>query len=94
MGLMSPRFYIYGVGLAILSLSTGCVTGRVHQFHHFADAGTAYVQASQTVLDQAGSAAIDADSLIAISGRDALTRQQRRVRQYILSQRSGAAQGG
>jgi hypothetical protein len=66
--------------LSVMQVSGGCATARLTQFHNFAQAGTAYVKASQVVLDEAGTASIEADSLIAIKGREALkTSEERRV---------------
>jgi hypothetical protein len=59
--------------LGLVAMSSGCAAARLTQFHNFAQAGTAYVKASQTVLDEAGAAAIDADSLIAVKGREGVT---------------------
>jgi len=81
---LTKRLRLDGLSLTIVFGATGCVTGRVSQFHHFAEAGKAYVEASQTVLEEAGTAAIDADSLIAMSGRDALKTAEAR-RNYILA---------
>ena len=56
----------------VLQITCGCATARLTQFHNFAQVGTAYVKASQAVLEEAGNAAIEADSLIAEKGRDGL----------------------
>lgn len=65
--------------LLLISLMSGCASTRLTQFHNFSQAGTAYVKASQVVLDEAGTAAIDADSLISQQGRDGLkTAEERR----------------
>lgn len=78
------RFYPFHrarkpLALLLVTLMSGCATTRVTQFHNFSQAGSAYVKASQVVLDEAGTAAIDADSLISQQGRDALkTADERR----------------
>ncbi len=66
----------------LLQIMSGCAAARLTQFHNFAQAGTAYTKASQAVLDEAGTAAIEADSLIAQKGRDGLRTPEER-RQYI-----------
>ncbi len=66
-----------------LQITSGCAAARLTQFHNFAQAGTAYVKASQAVLDEAGTAAIEADSLIAQKGRDGLRTADER-RQFII----------
>src|SRR5713226_7516989 len=66
----------------LLQITSGCAAARLTQFHNFAQAGTAYTKASQAVLDEAGTAAIEADSLIAQKGRDGLRTPEER-RQYI-----------
>ncbi len=69
--------------VGLLQVMGGCATARLTQFHNFAQAGTAYVKASQAVLDEAGTAAMEADSLLAEKGRDGLGTAEKR-RQYIL----------
>src|SRR5207302_2443511 len=66
----------------LLQITSGCAAARLTQFHNFAQAGTAYTKASQAVLDEAGTAAIEADSLIAQKGRDGLRTPDER-RQFI-----------
>jgi choline dehydrogenase-like flavoprotein len=66
----------------LLQITSGCAAARLTQFHNFAQAGTAYTKASQVVLDEAGTAAIEADSLIAQKGRDGLRTADER-RQFI-----------
>ena len=70
--------------LGLLLITGGC-GARLTQFHNFAQAGTAYVRASQIVLDEAGTAAIDADSLIAQRGREGKKTPDER-RQYIIGE--------
>jgi len=69
----------------VLPITSGCATTRLTQFHNFAQAGTAYVKASQVVLDEAGNAAIEADSLIAQKGRDGLRTADER-REFIVAE--------
>ena len=69
----------------MLPITSGCATTRLTQFHNFAQAGTAYVKASQVVLDEAGNAAIEADSLIAQKGRDGLRTADER-REFIVAE--------
>src|SRR6266403_1080241 len=64
---LSSTLFLVG----LLQITSGCAAARLTQFHNFAQAGTAYTKASQAVLDEAGTAAIEADSLIAQKGRDA-----------------------
>lgn len=64
-------------------LAGGCASARLTQFAGFAQAGTAYVKASQVVLDEAGTAAIEADSLILRRAREGLTSPEERERLII-----------
>ena len=57
------------VGVFALVLTTGCASQRVGQFRSFAAVGDAYVDALGPLLDEAGEAAIDNDSLILLSTR-------------------------
>src|SRR5260370_35187867 len=66
----------------LLQIMSGCAAARLTQFHNFAQAGTAYTKASQAVLDEAATAAIEAVSLIAHKGRDGLIPPEER-REYI-----------
>jgi hypothetical protein len=43
-------------------MGAACASARLAQFDNFAQAGTAYAKVSQALLDEAGAAAIDADS--------------------------------
>jgi len=72
------------VSLGLMQFTVGCASVRLTQFHNFAQAGTAYVKSSQVVLDEAGTASIEADSLIAIKGREGLTATEDR-RKFILA---------
>ncbi len=69
----------------LLQITSGCATARLTQFHNFAQAGTAYVKASQAVLDEAGTAAIEADSLVSQKGRDGLRTADER-REFIVGE--------
>src|SRR5260370_4396810 len=68
--------------VGLLQIISGCAAARLTQMHNLAQAGTPYTKASQAVLDEAGTAAIEADSLIAQKGRDGLRTPEER-RQYI-----------
>src|SRR6266478_2314693 len=69
--------------VGVVQITSGCAAARLTQFHNFAQAGTAYTKASQVVLDEAGTAAIGADSLIAQKGREGLRTADGR-RQFII----------
>jgi hypothetical protein len=56
------------IPLRLLQFTTGCASARLTQFHNFAQAGTAYVKASHSVLYEAGIAFIRTDSFIAVKG--------------------------
>jgi len=66
-------------------ITSGCAAARLTQFHNFSQAGAAYTKATQAVLDEAGTAAIEADSLIAQKGRDGLRSADER-RQFIIGE--------
>lgn len=78
---------VVGVLLLVASLQFlgGCAAARLTQFHNFAQAGTAYTKASQVVLDEAGSAAIQEDSLVLEKNREGLTTAEAR-RNFINGQ--------
>jgi len=67
------------LALSLAAIGTSCAA-RVTQFHNFAEAGVNYVKASASVLDEAGTAAIRADSMILADGRAALSPDERRTR--------------
>ena len=67
------------LALSLAAIGTSCAA-RVTQFHNFAEAGVNYVKASAAVLDEAGTAAIRADSMILADGRAALSPDERRTR--------------
>jgi hypothetical protein len=58
----------------------GCATARLTQFNTFAQAGITYVTASQTVLTDAGNAAVNTDSPLLVKFRPDLTPAQRTAR--------------
>lgn len=58
--------------LTALFLSACATTARVGQFREFADAGVAYVDAADAFLEEAGDAAIDADSHVLMVARERL----------------------
>ena len=62
--------------LVVLCL-TGCAGRRVDQFQTFADAGARYAQAMVTLTEEAGAAAIDADSAVLERGRPDWSQQER-----------------
>jgi hypothetical protein len=57
------------VGAILLAGGAAGCAARTTQFHDFATAGVAYVKASDAVLEEAGTAAIGADSAIMMSRR-------------------------
>jgi hypothetical protein len=59
---------------------TGCATARLNQFNNFAQAGTTYMTASQTVIQAAGTAAINTDSTLLVKTRSSLDQSQRTAR--------------
>ena len=56
----------------------GCVSARLAQFSGFSQAGVAYVKASGTFIDEAGSAAVRGDNAILLKNRAPLTESERR----------------
>ncbi len=77
----------YGIvrptGAVALSLSltlAACATARLNQFSDLAQTGTAYVGATQSVIQAAGVAAINADSALLLNARPDLTPSERRAR--------------
>lgn len=69
------RLYILATVLAVFL--TGCASARLNQFSTFAQAGITYVNASQTLLTEAGKTSINADSALLISTRPNLSTDQR-----------------
>jgi hypothetical protein len=70
-----------GLGLALgaAGLISGCAA-RLNQFNTFAQAGTTYVAASQSVIQAAGTAAVNTDSALLIKLRPDLDESQRKKR--------------
>jgi len=64
----------------LLLALTGCATARLNQFNTFAQAGITYVTASQTVIQNAGTAAVNTDSALLIKSRPDLDQSQRTAR--------------
>lgn len=64
--------------IAALALS-GCAA-RLTQFNTFAQAGTTYVTASQSVIEAAGTSSINTDSALLIKYRPDLSESERRAR--------------
>jgi len=73
---MRQRFIAVLAVLAFFALS-GCTTARLTHFNTFAQAGTMYVTASQTVIQNAGTAAINTDSALLTKERPDLDQQKR-----------------
>ena len=72
---------LVGVGaIALILLLQGCVSARLAQFSGFSQAGVAYVKASGTFIDEAGSAAIRGDSDVLLHARPDLPEDERRKR--------------
>ncbi len=65
-------------GVLLLAL-TGCATGRLDQFNNLAQAGISYVTASQTVIQDAGTAAVTTDSALLVKYRPDLSQSERRA---------------
>ena len=59
---------------------SSCASTRLGQFNAFAQAGVTYVNASQTVIQDAGDAAVNTDSALLIKVRPDLTEAERRTR--------------
>lgn len=66
-----------GIAGLILISATGACAARTSQFGNFATAGDAYVKAADVVLDEAGTAAIRADTAIMVGARPNLPADQR-----------------
>jgi hypothetical protein len=81
----SPKVrLVRGFGFVILTISllplAGCATARLTQFNTFAQAGITYVTASQTVITDAGNAAVNTDSALLVKFRPDLSPAQRTAR--------------
>lgn len=66
--------------VTVVSALSGCAAARLGQFNTFAQAGISYVTASQTMIQEAGNAAVNTDSALLIKFRPDLTEAQRRSR--------------
>jgi hypothetical protein len=66
--------------LPIVAVSLSGCAARLNQFNTFAQAGVTYTTASQTLLTEAGNAAVNADSALLIHHRSELSEAQRRAR--------------
>ena len=76
--LIQGRSAIATVLASVLLLASGCTTARLNQFHNLAQAGIAYQTATQTVIQDAGAASVDADSALLIKLRRDLSEAERR----------------
>lgn len=65
------------VSLVVLTLSS-CATARTNHFRQFSQAGVAYSNAMNALLEEAGGAAIDTDSMVLGKTRRSLSRDDRR----------------
>ena len=63
--------------MLLAGVVTSACTARVAQFGDFAQAGTAYVKASEAVLDEAGTASIRANNATVIKTREAVPPDKR-----------------
>lgn len=68
------------VAVIVSMLFCACATTRLNQFKGFAEVSDAYVQAVSTLLNEAGSAAIDTDSMTLVKTRPALRPEERQER--------------
>lgn len=72
----------------VTALLPACTsTARVGQFREFADVGVAYVDAADAFLEEAGDAAIDADSHVLMVARERLTDSAERAKDLVESNR-------
>ncbi len=69
--------------LVTLLLSACTTTARVGGFREFADAGVAYVDAADAFLEEAGDAAIDADSHVLMVARERLPDSSERAKHLV-----------
>lgn len=70
--------YTYHIIIALgIILICGCTSTRINHFQQFAEAGKAYSDAIAVLTDEAGKAAINADSLILMKTREHLTKKKR-----------------
>jgi hypothetical protein len=73
--------------LAAVLLPACTTTVRVGGFREFADAGVAYVDAADAFLEEAGDAAIDADSHVLMVARERLPDSAERAKNLVESNR-------
>jgi len=73
--------------LATALLPACTSTARVGQFREFADVGVAYVDAADAFLEEAGDAAIDADSHVLMVARERLPDSAERAKDLVESNR-------
>lgn len=64
--------------LLLALLTTSCAAPRLSQFQTFALAGRQYTEVVDTISEEAGRAAIDADSQVLLQTRNSLTEEDRR----------------
>ena len=76
----SPRSFVLSRSslLVLLVLASSCAAGRINQFKEFSQAGIAYADATELLIEEAGAASIDGDSTILISRRQSLTTEWQR----------------
>ena len=79
---VNPLVYRLGLGgvvvFAVLGLSS-CTTARVNHFKQFSQAGIAYSNAVSVLIDDAGNAAIAADSMVLVKTRPHLSKEERQT---------------
>jgi hypothetical protein len=68
------------LALPLIVALTSCATARLNRFNNLAQAGISYTTASQTVIQDAGNAAVNTDSALLVKYRPDLTQAQRRER--------------
>lgn len=67
------------LSVVLLTLINTACAGRVTQFHDFATAGVSYQRAADTVLDDAGTAAIRADNAVLVKTRPDISTSKRQT---------------
>jgi len=60
------------LALSVLLFGSSCAAARINQFKEFSEAGIAYSQATNLLMDEATRASIDVDSTILIRTRESL----------------------
>ncbi len=68
--------------LVTVALLSGCASKRISQFEQFSTAGGKYSDAIVVLTEEAGKAAIDADSHLLIKDKDKFTKADRRI-EYV-----------